>query len=74
MASIKKRGDKWAYSVSMGMNPVTKKQNQLTRSGFYTKKDATKAAQRIEYRLHVEGGRLTNERNKFSELVEDWLI
>lgn len=74
MASITKRGDKWAYSVSMGMNPLTKKQRQMTRSGFFTKKDAIKAAKRIEYKLHVEGGRLTNERNKFSEVVEDWLI
>ncbi|WP_394122210.1 tyrosine-type recombinase/integrase [Planococcus donghaensis] len=74
MASITKRGDKWAYSVSMGMNPITRKQNQITRSGFHNKKEAKKAAQTLEYKLNVEGGKLTTVRNKFSEVVEDWLI
>ena len=73
MASITKRGDKWAFSVSNGINPITKKQNQITKSGFYTKKEAKKAAQKLEYKLNVEGGEITTERNNFSEVVEDWL-
>ena len=74
MAAITKRGDKWAYTVSMGMNPITQKQNQITKSGFHNKKEAKKAAQTLEYKINIEGGKLTTARNKFSEVVEDWFI
>lgn len=73
MAYIKQRGNKWGYSVSMGINPVTKKQIQITKSGFHTRKEAQEAADKLEFKLKTERGRMTTQRNTFSEVAEDWL-
>lgn len=73
MASIKKRGKVWGYSVSLGFDVRTKKQIQKTKSGFVTKAQAKKAAEIVEYKYKHEGGILSSTRSKFSEVVEDWL-
>lgn len=73
MASIKKRGKTWSYSVSLGTDTITKKQKQKTRTGFATRKEAQKEADIVERRYKNGVGRLVSNRNKFSEVVEDWL-
>jgi integrase len=73
MASIKPRGKTWSYSVSLGTDPITKKQIQKTKSGFASRSEAKKAADELEYKFKLERGKLLSKRNKFSEVVEDWL-
>ncbi|MBM7578248.1 Arm DNA-binding domain-containing protein [Jeotgalibacillus terrae] len=74
MASIKKRGKTWSYNVSLGIDPITKKQIQKTKSGFLTREAAKNAAAELEYRSKVQSGRITtNNRDKFANVVEDWM-
>lgn len=47
MAYIRKRGDKWSYTVDIGRDPLTGKRKQKTVSGFKTRKEAEKAAAQI---------------------------
>ncbi|WP_341959914.1 site-specific integrase [Planococcus maritimus] len=73
MASTKKRGKTWSYTVSLGMDPLTKKQKQKTKSGFATEKAAKKAAKDLELTYKLYGGKIVSKRNKFSEVADDWL-
>ncbi|VXC52828.1 Prophage LambdaBa04, site-specific recombinase, phage integrase family protein [Bacillus sp. 349Y] len=41
--SIRKRGNKYSYTVDIGRDPVTGKRQQKTKSGFKTKKEAQAA-------------------------------
>ena len=73
MAYIRKRSNgKWAYSVSAGINPLTKKQKQITKSGFAAKKEATSAARKVE--AEVENGKYVKETKMTFELfAQDWI-
>lgn len=73
MASTRKRGKTWSYTVSLGMDPLTKKQIQKTKSGFATEKDAKKAAREVELSYKLNGGRIVSKRKKFSQVADDWL-
>lgn len=37
MAYFRKRGEKWSYTVNLGIDPITKKRKQVTKSGFPSK-------------------------------------
>ncbi|MFD1363430.1 tyrosine-type recombinase/integrase [Lentibacillus salinarum] len=72
MAYIYKRGEKWAYKVYAGKNPITGKDNApISKSGFRTKKDAQLAAGLVERQFHnnefIEPSKIT-----FNALCDDW--
>lgn len=73
MAYIRKRSNgKWSYTVSCGMDPLTKKQKQITKSGFATKKEAISAARKIE--AEVENGTYLKEtKMTFESFSHDWI-
>ncbi|WP_461611923.1 site-specific integrase [Cytobacillus kochii] len=72
MAYIRKRGNKWSYTVSCGIDPLTKKPKQITKSGFATKKEATSAARKIE--AEVENGTYLKETNTtFEAFAQEWI-
>lgn len=73
MAYIRKRSNgKWAYTISLGIDPLTKKQKQKTKSGFATKKEAISAARKIENQL--ESGTYVKETKiTFEEVSHDWI-
>lgn len=73
MAYYKKRSNgKWMYTVSLGIDPLTKKQKQKTKSGFATKKEAMAAARIVE--AEVENGAFINEtKMTFEAFTGDWI-
>ncbi|MCQ6281594.1 tyrosine-type recombinase/integrase [Bacillus sp. EB600] len=73
MAYIHKRSNgKWAYTVSCGIEPLTKKPKQITKSSFATKKEATSAARKVE--AEVENGTFLKEtKMTFESFAKDWI-
>ncbi|WP_046179233.1 site-specific integrase [Domibacillus tundrae] len=65
---------KWGYTVSLGIDPVTMKQRQKTKSTFKNEKEAIRAAALLE--KQYEDGELQSESRKklFPFIVEflDW--
>lgn len=65
-------GSKWAFTIDIGVDPVTGKRKQKTRSGFKTKKeaeiDATKMIHELSEGIYVEETDLT-----FCEFANQWL-
>jgi integrase len=74
MAYVKKRSNgKWAYCVSLGMDPLTKKQKQKTKSGFATRKEAISAARKLE--AEIENGTYVKEtKMTFETFTQEWLM
>ncbi|MEK4067583.1 site-specific integrase [Peribacillus sp. FSL R5-0717] len=74
MAYIRKRSNgKWAYTVSLGIDPLTQKQKQKTKSGFATKKEAVSAARKVE--AEVENGAFVKETKlTFESFAQDWIM
>ncbi|MFV5318888.1 tyrosine-type recombinase/integrase [Priestia megaterium] len=73
MAYIRKRSNgKWSYTVSLGIDPLTKKQKQKTKSGFFTKKEAISAARKAE--AEIESGTFVKEtKMTFETFAQDWI-
>src|SRR4051794_5898367 len=73
MAYIQKRSNgKWSYTVSLGIDPLTQKQKQKTKSGFATKKEAVSAARKVE--AEVENGTFIKEtKMTFESFAQDWI-
>ncbi|MCK2005524.1 Arm DNA-binding domain-containing protein [[Brevibacterium] frigoritolerans] len=72
MAYFRKRGDKWSYTVNLGIDPITKKRKQITKSGFSSKTAAKDAAKEMEFK--VSRGEFAQDSNmNFHTLVEKWL-
>ena len=44
---FRKRGEKWSYTVDVGLDPQTGKRRQITRSGFDTKKEAQESCAKV---------------------------
>ncbi|OKL37599.1 tyrosine-type recombinase/integrase [Domibacillus mangrovi] len=63
---------KWGYNVSLGIDPVTKKQRQKTKSTFKTEKDAIRAAALLEKQFE-DGDYQTETKIKVATYVEDFL-
>lgn len=72
MAYFRKRGDKWSFTVDIGLDPVTGKRKQKTVSGFKTKKEAEKACAEIKLQVdnqtYIEPSRMTIE-----QYMRQWL-
>ncbi|MEC3814162.1 Arm DNA-binding domain-containing protein [Bacillus altitudinis] len=73
MAYIHKRKNgKWAYTVSIGIDPLTKKQKRITKSGFASKKEANSAARKLEE--EIENGTFVKEtKMTFEAFSQEWL-
>lgn len=72
MAYFEKRGDKWYYTISLGRDPVTKKQKQLRRVGGRTKKEAQAVAKQHE--IEIEQGTFIRETELlFPDFAQQWL-
>ncbi|QNK88689.1 tyrosine-type recombinase/integrase [Sporosarcina sp. resist] len=65
-------GSKWAFTVDIGIDPITGKRRQKVRSGFMTKEEAESAAAALIHELnqgiYVEETDLT-----FCEFANQWL-
>lgn len=65
-------GAKWAYVVDIGIDPVTGKRKQKTKSGFGSKQEAEAAAFALIHEL--EQGTYIEETNQtFSDFANEWL-
>ncbi|OUM86679.1 MAG: hypothetical protein BAA01_11790 [Bacillus thermozeamaize] len=65
-------GAKWSFTVDIGVDPVTGKRKQYTKSGFDTRRDAELAAAKVE--AEVASGTFVREtRVTFEEYAELWL-
>lgn|SRR5690606_28382113 len=73
MAYLRKRSNgKWSYTVSLGIDPITQKQKQITKSGFPTKKEAASAARKLE--LEIENGEYIKEtKTTFESFAHEWI-
>ncbi|WP_172840453.1 site-specific integrase [Virgibacillus phasianinus] len=72
MASFRKRGKTWQFTVEIGIDPVTGKRKQKTQSGFKTKKAAQLAASEIDKKVN-DGTYIGESDITFGELVPIWL-
>lgn len=72
MAYFRKRGDKWSYTVNLGIDPITKKRKQITKSGFASKTAARDAAKELEFKIS-RGEFVQDSTMTFQTLVDKWL-
>jgi integrase len=68
---IRKRGNKWSYTVDIGKN-ADGKRKQKTKSGFNTKKEATAAMNELIYELN-KGVWIEPRDLLLKEFAIDWL-
>jgi integrase len=73
MAYIYKRNNgKWGYTVSLGIDPLTKSQKQKTKSTFKTRKEAVSAARKLE--AEIENGTYVEEtKMTFEVFAQQWI-
>lgn len=65
-------GAKWSFTVNVGIDPVTGKRKQYTKSGFDTRRDAERAAAMAE--AEVAAGTFIKETDStFEEYANLWL-
>lgn len=55
-----KRGDKWSFTIDVGIDPMTGKRKQKSKSGFRTKKEAQQAAATMITEIKKECILMTN--------------
>lgn len=70
MASIRRRGNTWYYTVDVGKDPITNKRKQKTVGGFKTEKEALREALKVEEK--VEKGKRIGA-PKYSEFIRDYM-
>ena len=63
---------KWGYNVSLGIDPVTGKQRQKTKSTFKTEKEAIRAAALLEKQFE-DGELKTEAKLKVSAFLPEFL-
>lgn len=64
-------GSRWAFTVDIGVDPVTGKRKQKVRSGFQTKQEAEEAAALIHE--ENQGTYLEETDQTFCEFANEWL-
>ncbi|WP_165786655.1 site-specific integrase [Heyndrickxia camelliae] len=69
---VRKRGNKWSYTVDIGKDPITGKRKQKTKSGFDTEKEAETALNEIIYELN-KGIWIAPQDIKLKDFAEDWI-
>ncbi|KPL57833.1 tyrosine-type recombinase/integrase [Rossellomorea vietnamensis] len=65
-------GAKWAYVVDVGIDPITGKRKQKSKSGFLTQQEAEAAANTLIYELN-QGTYLEETDKTFSDFAKEWL-
>ncbi|WML42714.1 tyrosine-type recombinase/integrase [Neobacillus sp. PS3-40] len=63
---------KWAYVVDVGIDPITGKRKQKSKSGFLTQQEAEAAANALIYELN-QGTYLEETDKTFSDFAKEWL-
>ncbi|WP_144558489.1 site-specific integrase [Shouchella miscanthi] len=69
---FRKRGDKWSFTIDIGVDPATGKRKQKTKSGFKTKKEAQSACASIIDQIQ-KGYSFNNDNVKLGEFLDHWL-
>ncbi|WP_134705131.1 tyrosine-type recombinase/integrase [Ammoniphilus sp. YIM 78166] len=69
---FRKRGDKWSFTIDIGIDPKTGKRKQKTSSGFKTKKEAQAAAAALQHELS-SGTHIDETDMMFKDFAEEWL-
>lgn len=65
-------GSKWAFTVDIGIHPVTGKRKQKVRSGFQTKQEAEEAATALIHEVN-QATYLEETDRTFCEFANEWL-
>ncbi len=65
-------GSKWAFTVDIGLDPITGKRKQKVKSGFTTKQEAEEAATTLIHQVN-KGTYLEETDKTFSEFANEWL-
>ncbi|WP_147536236.1 tyrosine-type recombinase/integrase [Bacillus marasmi] len=65
-------GSKWAFTVDIGLDPVTGRRKQKVKSGFNTKQEAEEAAAALIHELN-QGTYLEETEKTFSDFTMEWL-
>ncbi|KGX84321.1 MULTISPECIES: site-specific integrase [Pontibacillus] len=65
-------GSKWAFTIDIGIDPITGKRKQKTKSGFNTEQEAEAAAAALIHEVN-EGTYLEESDKTFSEFTIEWL-
>jgi len=65
-------GSKWAFTIDIGIDPITGKRKQKTKSGFNTEQEAETAAAALIHEVN-EGTYLEESDKTFSEFTKEWL-
>ena len=68
---IRKRGNKWSFTVDVGRDPATGKRKQKTKGGFATKKEAQAALSDFQYELR-KGTWIEPTSIKMKEFAYEW--
>ena len=71
MAHIRKRGKTYSYTIDIGLDLLTGKRNQISKGGFFRKKEAEVAARKIELLLD-ENRYLELSKEIFSDYILNW--
>ena len=69
--SVRKKGATWSYRVEFGV--VAGKRNQVERSGFKTKSEATKAMNEVIYNYNMTGDFVENKKITFCEVYNEFI-
>lgn len=72
MAYFRKRGDKWSFTVDIGVDPISGKRKQKTSSGYATKKEAQAEANKILHELGT-GTYIKETEVSFTAYGEEWI-
>jgi hypothetical protein len=65
-------GSKWAFTVDIGLDPITGKRKQKVRSGFNTKQEAEESAATLIHELN-QGTYLEETDKTFRDFAIEWL-
>lgn len=72
MAYYRKRGDKWSFTVDVGVDPITGKRKQKTLGGFDSEKAAELACSQII--VDVSRGDYVDSKETLRAFMEDFLV
>jgi integrase len=69
---VRKRGNKWSYTVDIGRDPITGRRKQKTKSGFKTKKEAEHSLNELLYE-YSKGTYIEPQKITVQEIAQEWL-
>lgn len=69
---VRKRGNKWSYTVDIGKDPISGKRKQKTKSGFKTKKEAESALNEVVYEVNT-GEWIAPKDILLKDFANDWM-